>query len=167
MIHSRRSRGLACWVVALLGACALAGCGKEDGRLSTQPVTGKVTLDGKSLANAEIWLVPTSEDVKNAKMTVRPAAKSGADGTFTLSSYVSNDGAPVGDYAVMVVKTGMKGESDDEDAEGGGKEKTFAATVKAMNNSGFPAKYGNPTTSGLTFTVRDGPNQLDLALKSK
>jgi hypothetical protein len=31
----------------------------------------------------------------------------------------------------------------------------------------LPAKYKNPTTLGLTFTAKDGPNQLDLDLKSE
>jgi len=73
---------------------------------------------------------------------------------------------------VMVQKAGMAMEADeDPDPETPqpkrGKPKTFTETVKALNNSAFPSKYGNPTTSGLTFTVKDGPNQLELDLKSR
>src|SRR5262249_37898747 len=148
VIHPTRSRGHARWVPAVvLGLCALAGCG-TDGRLPTHPVKGKLTLDGKPVANAEIWLVPRSEDVKNAKLTVRPYAKSGADGTFTLTSYVADDGAPAGEYAVMVQKVGgaePDAEADPETPQPTkGRPKTFAATVQALQNSALPGKYGNP-----------------------
>jgi hypothetical protein len=36
----------------------LCGC-SDDRPLPTRPVSGKVVLDGKPLAGAEIWLVPT------------------------------------------------------------------------------------------------------------
>ncbi len=152
--------------VALFGVTtvALSGC-HDDRTLPTCPVSGKVALDGKPLAGAEIWLVPTdaNETVKNAKMTIRPYAKSKADGTFTLTSYFVDDGAPVGEYAVMVVLEGAQANTEEErendaPAEKGGRPR---------RGSRLPAKYTSPTTSGLTFTVKDGPNQLDLDLKSK
>jgi hypothetical protein len=172
VVAPSRSRGPAYWAAALFGLCAVIGCGTQEGRLSTRPVTGKAALDGKPLAGAEIWLVPKSPEVANAKMTVRPYAKTGADGTFKLTSYVADDGAPIGDYTVIVQKTGGTADADDPDADpenppSKGKPKTFAATVAALKNSRLPAKYSNPTTSDLTFTVKDGPNQLDFDLKSK
>jgi hypothetical protein len=169
MLHSTRSGRLCVIVVAAIGLCGVLGCGNEDRILSTQPVTGKVTLDGKPLAGAEIWLVPTdaNEKVKNAKMTIRPYAKSQADGTFTLTSYVSNDGAPLGEYGVMVQKVGGTSAAAEGDAEVDPETPRQTKTGKASNAPDPLSKYRNPTVSGLTFTVKEGPNQLNLELKSK
>jgi hypothetical protein len=36
---------------------------------------------------------------------VRPAGRVGADGSFTLTTYAAGDGAPAGDYTVVVIWT--------------------------------------------------------------
>jgi hypothetical protein len=148
---------------ATLLALAAAGCGDGSPKpLPTHPVGGKVTLDGRPLAGAEIWLVPTSEGVRDAAITIRPYARSGPDGAFAVTSYLENDGAPAGEYAVMVVPAGRPARADDEDPEQprpGGKG--------GPRPPPFPAKYKSPKLSGLTATVRAGPNQIDLDLKSK
>ena len=154
--------------VVLLSAVALAsGCGRDDGRLPTQPVSGKVSLDGRPLAGAEIWLVPadSNEKVKTAKLTIRPAAKSKADGTFVVTSYHVDDGAPLGEYAVMVVLEGAQAASEEDRENDTPTEKRPKG--KGRRASPLPPKYSNPATSGLSFTVKEGPNTLDLDLKSK
>ena len=172
MIHSTQSRGHARWVlVAVLGLCALAGCNGEN-RLPTHPVSGKVMFDGKPLSGAEIWLVPTdaNAEVKNAKMTIRPYAKSNADGMFTMTSYVKDDGAPPGEYVVIVQKAaGGANENDPEaDPETPRPTKGNPKTGAAQQTPRFPGKFGSPATSGLSFTVKEGQNnQLNLDLKSK
>ena len=166
MFHPTRSRAAVHLggVAVLLGLCALPGCG-ENGRLPTRPVKGKVTLDGKPLANAEIWLVPTTEEVKNARITIRPYAKSAPDGTFTVSSYLVDDGAPAGDYAVMVVAAGGQADTEeDRQTDTPSQKKTERGKNKRL--SPFPGKYKSPATSGLSFTVQNGPNELNLDLKS-
>ncbi|MBY0455922.1 MAG: DUF4198 domain-containing protein [Gemmataceae bacterium] len=160
--NPRRALG----ALGLLVVCLAAlGCG-DNGRLPTRPVSGKVTLDGQPLAGAEVWLVPTDANtaVKTAKITVRPYAKTKADGTFALTSYLPDDGAPDGPYAVMVVLEGAAANTEEERAN------DTPADPKAARKARrpfFPRKYTDPTTSGLSFAVGDGPNQLDLDLKSK
>src|SRR5262245_28829477 len=149
-------------LVVVFGLAALTGCGGAS-RLQTAPVTGKVTFDGKPLANAEIWLVPTSENVKNAKVTIRPYAKTKADGTFRVTSYFVDDGAPVGEYAVMVVPAGSRTDTDEDRAM----HRPSENKAIERRRGSFLAKYKDPTTSGLTVAVKDAPNQLDLELKSK
>lgn len=114
------------------------------------------------MAGAEIWLVPqdSNEAVKNAKITIRPYAKTQADGTFTLTSYYIDDGAPAGDYAIMVL--GASG-SDNADEE----QEAPAVTGKGRRPRTIPSKYASPTTSGLSFTVHNGPNELIIDLKAK
>ena len=166
MIPRVQSRGITTWIVAaIVGLFAVAGCG-NDGRLPTRPVTGKVTLDGNPLANAEIWLVPITEEVKNAKMTIRPYAKSAPDGTFTVTSYFVDDGARLGEYAVMVVAAGgAPAAEEDRENDTPPEKKTEKGKNKRL--SPLPVKYKDPTTSGLAFTVKDGPNELNLELKTK
>ncbi|MBA4188144.1 MAG: hypothetical protein C0467_09015 [Planctomycetaceae bacterium] len=152
-------------LVALIGICSLTGCTKEELPLPTQPVTGKVTLDSKPLGGAEIWLVPadSNDKVKNAKMTVRPYAKTKVDGTFIINSYLTDDGAPLGEYRVMVVVEGGQANTQEERED----DMPAAPKPKGKRRPAIPAKYSDPTTSGLTFTVKEGPNELVLELKSK
>jgi hypothetical protein len=145
----------------LLAAAFASGC--QSGRLPTAPVAGKITFDGKPLANAELWLVPKSEAVKNAAIAIRPYAKTSADGTFTVTSYYVDDGAPLGEYAVMVVPPGSRAAPEEDRANDLPAEKK----QRSPRPVPFPLKYQDPTTSGLTVTVTDGPNQLALDLKSK
>lgn len=149
----------------LVGLVLALGCGSEREVLATHPVTGKVTLDGKPLSGAEIWLVPTdaNEKVKNVKFTVRPYAKSKSDGTFVVTSYLTDDGAPAGDYAVMVVVEGGQANSQEERED----DMPAAPKPKGRRRSPVPAKYSDPTTSGLAFKVVEGANELVLELKSK
>jgi hypothetical protein len=160
--HQHTAIGWAAAAVFTLGC--MTGCGPDDGSLPTRPVSGKVTLDGKPVGGAEIWLVPADSNatVKNAKLTIRPYAKTKADGTFVITSYYVDDGAPLGDYTIMVI---VEGAADSEEA----RENDTPTERKGKGKRGisFPAKYRNPATSGLTVTVKDGPNTLDLELKSK
>jgi hypothetical protein len=137
----------------------LSGCHDQFEVLPTHPVSGKVMFKGQPLANAEIWLVPTTDKVLNAKTIIRPYAKSGKDGTFTITSYIKDDGAPAGDYGVIVQKVSSQGPTDDVESN-----EENAVKTKAPKGAALPTKYRTATTSGLTFTVKDGPNQLDLDL---
>jgi hypothetical protein len=150
----------------VLGLILAIGCSSSEREiLPTHPVTGKVTFDGKPLSGAEIWLVPTAanEAVKNAKFTIRPYAKSKSDGTFVVNSYLTDDGAPLGDYAVMVVVEGGQANTEEEREN----DMPGAPKPKGKRRPAIPAKFSDPTTSGLTFKVNEGPNELVLDLKSK
>jgi len=145
-----------------MGWVVMLGCGDGD-RLPTAPVTGKVLFEGKPLGNAEIWLVPTSEAVKSAKITIRPYARTNDEGAFTMTSYLVDDGAPLGDYAVMVLPALPKAGTEEELATDTPAEGKPQAKLAAP----FPRKYSDPTTSGLTFTVKEGSNEMNLDLKSR
>jgi hypothetical protein len=150
-------------LAALVLVLALCGCGSDD-RLSTVPVGGKLTLDGKPVVGAEIWLVPAESNVqvKSAKMTVRPYAKSGPDGAFKLTSYAVDDGAPPGEYVAVVQKGGGE-DPDDPDAD----PENPRPKRKGKSGPPLPTKYRTPTNSDLKVTIKDGPNEIELAMKSK
>lgn len=89
-------------VLALLVAMLCVGCGEEEPVVSTvptYPVRGTVLWQGQPLADAEIAFVPeTSTGAPPAR------AVSAADGSFVLSTYKQQDGAPAGAYRVVVVR---------------------------------------------------------------
>lgn len=112
-------------------------------------VTGKVTLDGKPVPGVTITFV--QQDAPKGFRNVSADALTGADGSFTLSSYEKFDGAPAGKYRVTVVKTG-RGYYDGEHPE----------------KSQLPEKYAKGSTTPLTAEVKaGGSNAIEVALESK
>jgi 3',5'-cyclic AMP phosphodiesterase CpdA len=109
-------------------------------RKPTYPVFGQVFFEGVPIPGAEVRLQP----VKGSKGAAATGVV-GPDGSFTLSTYTSNDGAAAGEYSVAVVRQvpGTKGKSKTNE---------------------LPAKYGTGATSGLKASVREGKNELVLEL---
>lgn len=128
-------------LAAAVLACALAlvGCGSADRgeKVTTYPVKGRVLLaDGAPLTEGAVVFVPAPSDA-----TARGAAgKLGSDGSFTLQTPNSGEGAAPGNYKIRVetsatgpnVKRGAKRKIDqkyfEEDAS------TLSATVEAKPN---------------------------------
>ncbi len=120
-----------------------AGCGN-----GLSQVTGVVTQDGKPLA--------TGGDTK-VSVKFQPASGNGSPATATTDENVeyelstgSQAGIAAGEYLVSC--SGVQ----------------FSSAPTA---SGIPSgkrivdrKYGNVTTSGLRFTVKEGDNRYDIAL---
>ena len=85
---------------ALLTGLAVlsAGCGsKNDGRLKSYPVRGKVTVDGQPTKGIYVFLVPDKQPPTHG---IYPNAITDEKGEYWVSTYDSEDGAPLGDYAV-------------------------------------------------------------------
>ncbi|MFT3881709.1 MAG: metallophosphoesterase [Gemmatales bacterium] len=111
--------------------------------------SGKVLLNGQPVENAEVvfyYQVPEAEQakVKGQKQIRSSDAVTNAKGEFVLSTYTNNDGAPKGDFIVVVTpfktKTGLP--------------------VKAPT---IPEKYLKPATSPLKVTLREA--KLDMVLE--
>lgn len=86
------------WLLAAAALCLLLpACGK--GRKPCYPVTGKVLVDGKPAPDAFVHFHPV-EAAADPADRVSPFAMVDDKGRFALSSYVSNDGAPEGEYIV-------------------------------------------------------------------
>jgi hypothetical protein len=118
----------------------LGGCnGRSDSLpvLKVYEVKGKVLLaDGKPLTNGSVYFVPKGE------LTITPNATIGTDGTFSVVTGGSGEGAPPGEYKVRIEAAG---------AQASQKSK------KAL----FPFKYTDEDSSGLVVTVRPESNQLE------
>lgn len=86
-------------MAGLLVCLTCLGCG-GDWQAETHPAGGQISVNGEPPAGAVVELHATGEavDVRNS----RPWAIVQEDGSYTLSTYERNDGAPVGEYAVTV-----------------------------------------------------------------
>ena len=117
----------------------LAGCHHDDSlpSLKVYEVRGKVLLgDGKPLARGWVYFVPTGN------LTITPSAQIGADGSFSLVTGGSGEGAPPGEYKVRV-------------------ESLEPQPARKTDKPLFPFKYSDEDSSGLFVTVRPEVNQLE------
>lgn len=158
-------------------ALTIAGCG--DDKPATYPVTGKVTLNGKPVADATITFV--GEPPENSAAT-----RTKSDGTYEIATYEAGDGALPGEYKVMVTKINKGDEvspydAPPEDAEA--VEQTPEAISEAYSKAysgppkggwqppkvtnDLPIKYASVATSGLQIQVVDKPVTYDIELKSR
>ena len=130
--------GGALWTrVLLLAGLALAppGCGKKEEaeRLPLYPVEGKVYFATRPAANAHVWLHPVE---KGDLICPRPHGLVQQDGSFKLSTYDKEDGAPAGAYRATI--TWSKASKLKGDHEG---------------ESLLPPHYQDPLNSGLPILV--------------
>jgi hypothetical protein len=135
-MHGLRIRGaLALLAVGLLAA---AGCG--TGRY---PVSGRVTYeDGSPLTEGTV-VGETADGGEKvmAQGDVRP------DGTFDWGTVKPGDGARPGKYRVAVLPRAL---GDSETAQG--------------MQPAVDGKYTNYETSGITFEVKEGDNELKITV---
>jgi len=129
-----------------------AGCGR-GGDLPTAKAGGVVTIDNKPLANAHVIFTPD-----NGRAAIGQTA---GDGSFTLTTYRSGDGAIVGHHRVTVVA---------REAGDGQLDRPGAPGIERPGRSLIPETYANTGTSGLAFDVsgeRDNTFQIQLSSKSQ
>ncbi len=77
----------------------LAGCG--DGKLPLYPVTGTVMVDGQPASGAMVILCPT-DTASPELQKERPFGTTRPDGKFKLTTFLKDDGVPLGEYKVLV-----------------------------------------------------------------
>lgn len=142
MINRPKARcgiGVCC---AAIFAIALTGCGEaKPDRVAVFPVKGTVTFKGQQMPGALVAFHPKTP-LGDGVPT--PRASIAKDGTFAVSTYDGNDGAPAGEYVL-----------------------TFQ-WYKLLKNGGdvvagpnvIPPKLGNPATSTATVTIVEGENNL-------
>jgi hypothetical protein len=128
-------------------ACSLAlatGCG--DG--GVHPVEGLVTwksgAPAKELAGSLVFF-ELSETQTSSTGTIQE------DGSFQLTTYQPNDGAPAGEHTVLILEVGRKSL--------GGPDSTAIAPSK------IDTRYATPATSDLRATVKPGKNNITLVVE--
>jgi hypothetical protein len=102
------------------------------------PVSGKVSFQGKSPAGARVVLFPATKSGAGA-VGVAPTGEVKSDGTFAVSSYDADDGAPEGEYVATI-------QWNKYDEKLGG----FGPNV-------IPKKYATAATSPVRVSVKGGP----------
>ena len=85
------------FVVALI----TASCGRAPGE-KVYPVEGKVLFNGKPAAGAVVQFHPELSEQGQALDAVHPTGIVGEDGSFRLTSFGKDDGAPPGEYVVTI-----------------------------------------------------------------
>lgn len=146
--------GVLCTLTPLL--LALTGC--SGGGLSgpTGTVTGKVTYNGEP--------VPAGCSVvfMHQESSTPASGTTSADGSYTLTMR----GEPktlAGEYKVSISPPTS---NEQVDANTPGYEATMMeGTPDTAQPAPFPDKYMLPETSGLTFTVKEGSNTIDVEMK--
>ena len=133
------SRPLA-WLLAV-GCVALTSCGSAKPRRPVVPVSGQLFVQGKSASGAMVILRPTADSAAPDEVrAVLPHATVRHDGSFQIGTYDVSDGAPVGDYVVLV--------QWDENAAQGDAEVTESKFVDRLGG-----RYSDPARSTLRVTV--------------
>lgn len=88
-----------CGLILAASMVFLASCGTSNSR-AVYPVRGKVTVNGKPVADCMIYLNNVKDDKDPNR--VMPTGFSDENGDFIISSYGTNDGAPNGEYVITV-----------------------------------------------------------------
>lgn len=135
-----RSAGATSLLLAL--AAALAGCSKpQQPWEQVFPVNGIVKYRGQPLSGAVVTLI--SEDAEFPK-SVRPTAITGDDGAFEVGTYSAADGAPAGEYKVLVLHYPVQGPAENPHA----------------GPNDLPPIYAKAETTTLKVSVAEEENEL-------
>jgi hypothetical protein len=132
----------------------LAGCRGDSGRPPLGKVTGKVTLNGQPVTSGSVIFTPIAGQGGN---TGQPAiGQIEPDGSYTLTTFNTGDGAILGQHAVTVETRDMS---------------KFTPPTKGQRikyelpKSLTPRKYADPQTTPFRFTVEPGSNTINLDMK--
>ncbi len=115
------------------------GCSNDGPKL--YPVKGQVFFDNQPAAGANVVL--HSSPPKDSPNALIPSGIVQADGSFTLRTHPYGDGAPSGEYKVVIT--------------------WYPANARELENprNKLPAKYGNPELTPFMVVVKDGPTELE------
>lgn len=154
-ISERRPVRLGLLVVCLAGGAAAAGCG--PGYPETAEVHGEVTYAGKPVPEGRILFWPAEG---------RPAmADLAADGSYSLTTFFSRDGALPGEHRVTIKATRVHfgGAGPGAPAAPGPEAPPQGAGTPVVEWL-VPPVYERPETSPLRATVKPGENVIDFHL---
>jgi hypothetical protein len=131
----------ATWSLLAIGM-ALAGCGKtQEPWEKVYPASGIVTYRGQPLSGAVVTLISEDSDFPKS---VRPTAVTGDDGAFEVGTYSSADGAPAGEYKVLVLHYPVAGSAENPSA----------------GPNDLPPIYAKAETTTLKISVAEEENEL-------
>ena len=146
-----------------LGVACFVGCGSKD--KDHRKVSGTVTMNGAPLEGATLTFYPQEPSGDSG------GGKTGADGTFTITSSRASEGGTgllPGEYRVTVTKFEELSDPDQEAYDKG--EITYEELQERKAKAGAyakvevpelltPPKYQRDDTTPLTATVTDDPKK--------
>ena len=141
------------WLIVV--AVAAAGCSGAGGQ-KIVPVSGKVTLNGKPLANATVSFQPVPPQ---GSINAGPASvgKTNDKGEFSLATLKGDTGAMVGKHHVLISSQFAKAAEDDSRPKRGGPEQDDLV----------PRRYGMGQKDEIVFEVPSaGTDKADFPLTS-
>ncbi|WP_437229230.1 carboxypeptidase regulatory-like domain-containing protein [Planctomicrobium sp. SH661] len=133
-----------------LGMLLLQGCARQndpEGWLPTQATSGRVVVNGEPAKGAIVRLYPVATQA-NANSPIVPTGTVQEDGSFQLTTYRSDDGAPEGEYKVTLEWPDPNMNS----AKGGMPEDPPDRLKK---------RFSNPEKSTIKRSITSGENQLE------
>lgn len=132
---------LVAWVL-----CTFVGCKPSEKQIAVVKVTGQLfTAEKKPATGATVAFHPIGREA----YPFTPFGTVGRDGTFTLTSYASGDGAPAGEYAVTIVWR-----SNDPDGEAMGPDKLKGKDYNDPKTTPFKAVVGVTETTLEPFYLK-------------
>lgn len=146
------------WIGAGLVVMVTLGCSRGPNYGPTGTISGKLTMDGEPLAEGTQLLF--------MQMDAGYAAFGATDADGNYEIIWIRDGArkrevPTGVYKVLIqppaIGTEVELMTADQMLEGGD---------VAPAKPDFPSRYQQHSTSGLEYTVTEGPNTIDIDLDS-
>lgn len=150
----------------LLTAVLSAGCKSGDGP-PLAAASGKVTLDGNPVEGASVSFEPVNGGRPCSGMT-------DANGVYHITSVEQNDGAPVGDHFVAIIKISGEGASTPAGADASMSLSDISASDDKSGKKEpetiylVPRKYNVAKTSGLKVTVpAGGSSELNFELSAR
>lgn len=129
---SRNALFCASLCVLLLISCTPAPPTQE--KVPCHPASGSLSIGNKPAKGATIIFVPKNEPA-DAKVP-RPRANVEDDGSFKIATYDVADGAPVGEYGMIIHWPGN--EKDDQ----------------------LDGRYSTPQKSAITIKIAEGSNNI-------
>jgi hypothetical protein len=132
-------------ILAVFALC-FASCGSA-GAKKLYPVDGKLLYKGKPAAGVQVIFHLQNDSSPQA---VVPSGVTVEDGSFTLTSYNTESGAPAGSYYVLLFWP--------EHRSPGGKT---AHQVKSIPGDFFKGRFTDQKKPGFFADVKAAPNHLD------
>ncbi len=147
-------------VAFLLALTLTVGCGPD--RPETLPVSGRVTVDGKPLERGKVVFYP--EEGRSSIGAI------GTDGSYTLTTFETGDGALPGKHRVTIRSTRVTQPANlpksFEEELGTRADGPSMMDGKATLESLVPGRYSRRKTTPLTAEVAPGKETFDFSLKS-
>ena len=152
----------------LLLATACSGCGQTPRETATVfPVAGRFTINGKPASGALVSFIPLTAPAEGRR-AIPSQARADANGAFKLTTFLTADGAPEGDYKVTLYwpapSPAAAPQGDDDDAVLGPDQLRgrFASADKSNLRAHVPAKPTNFAVVDLASASVSGAAEFQL-----